>query len=142
MSGIEGPTARSLDPYARARCEARLAHNDEQTALAFLTTAFGVREQARCDGLNVSIMVSLEFGHSTLMISPWSPEHHDPTPLRDRQARGRAEGQRQRHRRTLLPCDQEGAQVVTELENTFWGHRRCEALDPEGNRCHIMRELL
>ena len=33
------------------------------------------------------------------------------------------------------------ARIVTELEDTTWGHRRFEALDPEGNRWHVMQEL-
>ena len=33
-----------------ARCEARLAYDDEKTALAFLKTVFGLQEQARMRG--------------------------------------------------------------------------------------------
>ena len=34
-----------------------------------------------------------------------------------------------------------GARIVTGLEDTCWGHRRYEALDPEGNRWHVLQEL-
>ena len=35
----------------------------------------------------------------------------------------------------------QGARIVTELEDTFWEYRRFEAVDPEGNRWHIMQKL-
>ena len=49
-------------------CEPRLAYNDENAALAFLTSAFGLRERARIEGPDDSLMAWLEFGRSTLMI--------------------------------------------------------------------------
>jgi hypothetical protein len=35
----------------------------------------------------------------------------------------------------------QGARIVTELEDTFWGYRRYKAVDSEGNRWHIMQKL-
>lgn len=35
----------------------------------------------------------------------------------------------------------QGARIVSELKDMPWGFRRYEALDPEGNRWHIMQEL-
>src|SRR5260370_7319025 len=57
--------------------EARLAYDDEKAALAFLTTAFGLREQARMRGADDSFMAWLGFGHSTLMIGRSGLEHHN-----------------------------------------------------------------
>jgi RNA polymerase sigma-70 factor (ECF subfamily) len=38
-------------------------------------------------------------------------------------------------------AESEGAQIVTPLEDMFWGDRRYEALDPEGHRWHFAERL-
>ena len=63
------------------RCEARLAYDDEKTALEFLTKAFGLHEQTRMQGPDDSLMAWLEFGRSTLMIGRSGPEHTTSTAL-------------------------------------------------------------
>jgi len=35
----------------------------------------------------------------------------------------------------------EGAEIVLDLEDMFWGDRRYEALDPEGHRWHFAERL-
>jgi uncharacterized glyoxalase superfamily protein PhnB len=38
-------------------------------------------------------------------------------------------------------AEAEGAQIVTPLEDMFWGDRRYEALDLEGHRWHFAERL-
>jgi PhnB protein len=38
-------------------------------------------------------------------------------------------------------AESEGAQIVTPLEDMFWGDRRYEALDLEGHRWHFAERL-
>ena len=121
------------------RLEPRLIYSDERAAVDFLTRAFGFQERARIDSPPGGLMAWLGLGDSLVMIS------------------GAGEGQR-RHRATMsakptamlnLHVDEidahyqravaQGAQIVTEIENTAWGYRRYEALDPEGNRWHVMQ---
>ena len=52
----EATSAQSPSAQARARCEARLAYDDEKTALEFLTKAFGLHEQTRMQGPDDSLM--------------------------------------------------------------------------------------
>ena len=77
----EATSAQSPSAQARARCEARLAYDDEKTALEFLTKAFGLHEQTRMQGPDDSLMAWLEFGHSALMIGRSGPEHTTSTAL-------------------------------------------------------------
>jgi hypothetical protein len=48
MSTIVATSARSPRAEAKARCEPRLAYDDENTDLVFLTRAFGLQEQTKC----------------------------------------------------------------------------------------------
>jgi hypothetical protein len=77
----EATSAQSPSAQARARCEARLAYDDEKTALEFLTKAFGLHEQTRMQGPDDSLMAWLEFGRSALMIGRSGPEHTTSTGL-------------------------------------------------------------
>ena len=81
MPTIEPTSAWSPRAQSKARCEARLAYDDEKTALVFLTTAFGLQEQTRMQGPDDSLMAWLEFGHSALMIGRSGPEHTTSTAL-------------------------------------------------------------
>lgn len=81
MPTSEATSAQSPSAQARARCEARLAYDDEKTALEFLTKAFGLHEQTRMQGPDDSLMAWLEFGRSTLMIGRSGPEHATSTAL-------------------------------------------------------------
>jgi uncharacterized glyoxalase superfamily protein PhnB len=54
-----------------------LAYDDERSALAFLTTAFGLHEQARIGGPDHSLIARLAFGDSILMIGRSGAEHHN-----------------------------------------------------------------
>ncbi len=124
----------------REGMELRLAYADERAAMQFLTEAFGFREAARLDNPDGSIMAWLGFGDGHVMI-------------------GRADATERRHspKETEKPTAMvnlhvndidahfahavaHGARIVSQLSDTTWGFRRYEALDPEGNRWHVMQE--
>jgi uncharacterized glyoxalase superfamily protein PhnB len=77
MAMVDGTVARSQLAFTKARCEPRLAYDDQNSALAFLTAAFGFHELTRMAGPDESFMAWLGFGDSTLMIGRSGPEHHN-----------------------------------------------------------------
>ena len=81
MPTSEATSAESPRAQTRARCEARLAYDDEETALVFLTKAFGLQEQTRMRGPDDSFKAWLEFGRSTLMIGRPAPSTTTSTAL-------------------------------------------------------------
>jgi uncharacterized glyoxalase superfamily protein PhnB len=136
------PSAQSPRAQARARCEARLAYDDEQTALVFLTTAFGLQGQTRMQGPGDSFKAWLEFGRSPLMIGRSGPEHHN---LYSPRQTGKSTAEvnvmvddidGHFHRATAA-----GAVIGTPLEDTPWGYRHYEAVDPEGHGWHFLKPL-
>lgn len=123
------------------RLELRLVYADVQAALSFLTRAFGFREQARIGNPDGSFMAWLGIGDAIVMIGPADADQRQYSPSET----GRPTGMLNLH---VDEIDQhyhravaQGARIVTELEDTPWGMRRYEAVDPEGNRWHVMQEL-
>lgn len=122
--------------------ELRLFYADERAALDFLTRAFGFREQARIDDPGGGLMAWLGFGERMVMISRADAgqgqystrETAKPTAMINLQVDDVDE-----HYRHAVA---QGVRMVTEIEDTAWGYRRYEALDPEGNRWHVMRPML
>ena len=118
-----------------------LIYSDEQGAIGFLTRAFGFQERARIDTPDGSRMAWLGLGDGIVMISGAAEGRHRESP------RGGAKPTAMLN----LHVDEidahyqravaQGARIVTNIENTAWGYRRYEALDPEGNRWHVMQEL-
>ncbi len=142
MPTSEAISAQSPSAQARARCEARLAYDDEKTALEFLTKAFGLHEQTRMQGPDDSLMAWLEFGRSTLMIGRSGPEHHN---LYSPRQTGKPTAEvnvsvddidGHFHRATAA-----GAVIGTPLQDAPWGYRHYEAVDPEGHGWHFMKPL-
>src|ERR1039457_6581066 len=131
MPTIEGTSAQPHRAHARARCEPRLAYDDEKTALVFLTTAFGLREQTRTEGPDDSFMAWLEFGHSTLMIGRSGPGNHNLYSPR-RTGKPTAEvnvavDDIDGHFHRAMAA---GAVIGTALEDAPFGQRHYEAVDP------------
>jgi len=121
--------------------ELRLAYADERAALEFLTGAFGFRELARLHNPDGSIMAWLGFGDGNVMIgrADTAQRQHSPSETAKPTAmlNLHADEIDAHYQRAVT----QGARIVTELEDTFWGYRRYEAADPEGNRWHIMQKL-
>jgi uncharacterized glyoxalase superfamily protein PhnB len=122
------------------RLELRLAYADERAALDFLTRAFGFREEARLDNPDGSFMAWLGFGGSVVMIGRADPALRQHSPQETARPTAmlnlRVEDVDAHYRHAVA----QGARIVTDLEDTLWGHRRYEAVDPEGNRWHVLQE--
>ena len=121
--------------------ELRLVYTDERAALEFLTGAFGFREQARLDNPDGSIMAWLGFGDGFVMIgrADAAQRQHSPSETAKPTAmlNLHVDEINAHYQRTVS----QGARIVTELDDTFWGYRRYEAVDSERNRWHIMQKL-
>jgi uncharacterized glyoxalase superfamily protein PhnB len=121
----------------------RLAYEDERAALGYLTRVFGFRERREARQEHAQGMLAwLELGDGVVMIGRAGDDLHD---LHSPRAAGRTtamvnvyvEDVDAHHRRAVA----EGAVVVAELEDMFWGDRRYEALDAEGHRWHFGERL-
>jgi len=117
----------------------RLGYLDERAAIEFLVAAFGFRERREArrehDG---HVLAWLEHGDGVVMVGH---VQHDVHGIHSPQEIGGA---------TCMlnvtvddvdaHCDRAvavGAVVTMELNDAFFGERRYEALDPEGNRWHF-----
>jgi len=133
MSAITGPEGvvvhrRTPSIYPR------LAYRDEVAALDFLTRAFGLveRRESRMEQPG-GMLAWLEIGDGVVMIGRAGEERHGLFSPLDVGAPTAAVNvyvhdiDAHYHR-----AESEGAQIVTPLEDMFWGDRRYEALDLEG----------
>ena len=125
----------------------RLAYDDERAALEFLTRAFGFveRREARMDGGDPkeSILAWLDFGDGVVMIGRTETEVHmihSPTDTGGKvtaMMNVHVDDVDAHYERAIA----EGAQIVMEINDAFYGNRRYEALDPEGHRWHFHESL-
>lgn len=142
LAGIRGaadqaPAERTPSVYPR------LAYRDEVAALEFLVRAFGFteRREARMED-PAGMLAWLQVGDGVVMIGRAGEDRHGlsspldagrPTAMVNVSVHGIDEHcQRARA---------EGARIVTEPEDMFWGDRRYEALDLEGHRWHFSERL-
>lgn len=121
----------------------RLAYRDEVAAREFLIRAFGFRErrEARMEHPQ-GTLAWLEMGDGVVMIGRSGAERHglsSPAELGGTTAMVMVHvtGIDAHHRRAA----DAGARIVAPLENMFWGERRYEALDLEGQRWHFAERL-
>lgn len=142
MSAIAGPgTATERRPVPSIY--PRLAYRDEVAALDFLVRAFGLieRREARMEYPD-GMLAWLEVGDGVVMIGRAGEDRHG---LHSPQEAGVTTAMVNVYVRGIdahyQRAQAEGARVVMELENTFWGDRRYEALDPEGHRWHFAEHL-
>lgn len=136
LADITGPTGDRLRPTS---IYPRLAYRDETAALEFLVRAFGFteRRESRMEHAD-GTLAWLELDDGLVMIGRSGPEHHglaSPADVGTTTAMlmvyvADVDGH---HARAV----REGAQVLSEPEDMFWGDRRYEALDPEGHRWHF-----
>jgi PhnB protein len=138
------PTGDRLPPKRQTpSIYPRLAYADERAALAFLIRAFGFRERREARMEHPEGMLAwLEVGDGVVMIGRAGVDLHD---LHSPQETGRTTAMVNvyvddvdAHYRQAVA---EGARVVMNLEDMFWGDRRYEALDPEGHRWHFAERL-
>jgi uncharacterized glyoxalase superfamily protein PhnB len=108
----------------------------------FLTTAFGLREQARRLGPDGNSMAGLEFGQSTLMIGRSGREHHNlyspsQTGKPTAEANVSVDDIDGHYHRAMAA----GAVIDTPVEDAPWDYRHYEAVDPEGHGWHFLKPL-
>ncbi|TQS40103.1 VOC family protein [Cryptosporangium phraense] len=115
----------------------RLAYLDVWSALDFLTRVFGLveRRESRMEHPE-GTLAWLEIGEGVVMIGQ-SGRHGLGSPLEVGMATAMlnvyVSDVEEHYRRA---CE-EGARIVSPLEDMFWGDRRYEALDVEGHRWHF-----
>jgi uncharacterized glyoxalase superfamily protein PhnB len=121
----------------------RLAYLDEVAALEFLIRAFGLteRREARMDYPD-GMLAWLEVGDGVVMIGKAGEDHHGlHSPLEAGRTTAMVNVYVQDIDAHYRRAQAEGARIVMELEDMFWGDRRYEALDPEGHRWHFAERL-
>jgi uncharacterized glyoxalase superfamily protein PhnB len=143
--------ARFMSSIAGAPAEARrvpsiyprLAYADEVAALEFLVRAFGLteRREVRME-LPGGTLAWLELGDGVVMIGRSGEERHG---LQSPHEAGGPTGMVMVSVRDIDAhyerARAEGARIVMELEDMFWGDRRYEALDLEGHRWHFAERV-
>lgn len=137
------------DPHRDPAMYPRLAYVDEVAALSYLTRVFGFveRREARMgDGTPDDPMLAwLDFGDGVVMIGRADEACHRIHHLWSPREVGRATAMinvrvdniDEHYARAVA----EGALVTMALEDAFYGFRRYEADDPEGNHWHFHESL-
>jgi len=121
----------------------RLAYTDEVAALDFLTRAFGLveRRESRMEHPD-GMLAWLEIGDGVVMIGRAGEEHHGlVSPLEAGAPTAMVNVYVHDIDAHYRRAESAGAQIITPLEDMFWGDRRYEALDSEGHRWHFAERL-
>ena len=141
LAGIAGTP--SDDPVPLPSVYTRLAYRDERAALEFLERAFGFRElrESRMEHPD-GMLAWLQLGNGVIMIGRSGTQHHGLTSPIDAGATTAmvmvyVDDIDAHHRQAVA----EGATIVSEPEDMFWGDRRYEAFDSEGHRWHFAQRL-
>ena len=139
IAGDDAATERRPTPSIYPR----LAYRDEVAALEFLTRAFGLteRREARMEHPE-GMLAWLEVGDGVVMIGRAGEYQHGlHSPLDAGVTTGMVNVYVHDIDAHYRRARAEGARIVMELEDMFWGDRRYEALDPEGHRWHFAERL-
>jgi PhnB protein len=142
MSAIGGADAGTGERHSPS-IYPRLAYRDEATALEFLTRTFGLaeRREARMEHPD-GMLAWLEIGDGVVMIGRAGEDHHGLfSPLEAGVTTAMVNVYVADIDSHYRRAKAEGARIVMELEDMFWGDRRYEALDPEGHRWHFAERL-
>ncbi len=141
MSAITAPGG-AIEHRRTPAIYPRLAYRDEVAALEFLSRVFGLveRRESRMDNPE-GMLAWLETDDGVVMIGRagqarhglYSPLEAGPTAMVNVYVHNIDAHYRR--------AESEGAQIVTPLEDMFWGDRRYEALDPEGHRWHFAERV-
>jgi uncharacterized glyoxalase superfamily protein PhnB len=145
MTVIEQSSTTEPRPAWRAPAiYPRLGYQDEVAAIEFLIRAFGFRErrEARMSYPESGVLAWLEHGDGVVMVSRVNHEIHK---IHSPKETGKAtcmlnvqvDDVDAHYQRAVA----EGAVITMELNDAFYGERRYEAEDPEGNRWHFAEPL-
>jgi uncharacterized glyoxalase superfamily protein PhnB len=144
MAIIDQTSAEPKTTWQPPSIYPRLGYEDELAAIEFLTRAFGFRErrEARQEHTGWGVLAWLEYGDGVVMIGH---VNHDVHKIFSPRESGKAtcmlnvsvEDVDAHHERAVA----EGALITMDLDDAFYGERRYEAEDPEGNRWHFGESL-
>jgi uncharacterized glyoxalase superfamily protein PhnB/SAM-dependent methyltransferase len=142
MSAITGPDG-AVEHRRTPSIYPRLAYRDEVAAVEFLTRVFGLveRRESRME-LSEGMLAWLEIGDGVVMIGRAGEERHGlHSPLEMGAPTAMVNVYVHDIDTHYRRAESEGAQIVTPLEDMFWGDRRYEALDLEGHRWHFAERV-
>jgi len=146
MSTIENTDVEYRSAWRAPAIYPRLGYVDEHAALEFLTNAFGFRErrEGRMGGETPDdhMLAWLEYGDGVVMIGHAEHEVHEISSPQETGNRTCmlmiAVDDIDAHFATALAA---GAVITMDINDAFYGERRYEAEDPEGNRWHFGEPL-
>lgn len=143
MSAIEQTPVSQRAAWHAPAIYPRLGYEDERAAIEYLTRVFGFRErlEARMEN-DWGVLAWLEHGDGVVMVGH---VNHDIHRIHSPRETGAATCMLQvsvddvdaHYARAVA----EGAVITMELNNAFYGYRRYEADDLEGNRWHFHEPL-
>ena len=146
MSTIENTDVTERSAWHAPAIYPRLGYVDEHAALEFLTRAFGFteRREARMGGETTDdhMLAWLEYGDGLVMIGHAEHEVHEisspqETGNRTCMINVSVDDVDAHYERAMT----EGAAITMEINDAFYGERRYEAEDPEGNKWHFGEAL-
>jgi uncharacterized glyoxalase superfamily protein PhnB len=143
MSVIEQTTVEPKAAWRPPAIYPRLGYEDERAAIDFLTRAFGFRErvEARMEH-PTGVLAWLEYADGVVMIGHVNHDVHKIYSPRESGAATcmlnvQVDDVDAHYERAIA----EGAEITMEVSDAFFGERRYEATDPEGNRWHFGEPL-
>ena len=146
MSTIENKDVEPKPSWHAPAIYPRLGYVDEFAALEFLTKAFGFRErrEARMGGETPDdhMLAWLEYGDGVVMIGHTEHEIHEVLSPQETGSRTcmlnvSVENVDAHYEQAKAA----GATITMEINDAFYGERRYEALDLEGNKWHFGEPL-
>jgi uncharacterized glyoxalase superfamily protein PhnB len=143
MSIIEQKPAAPTVDWRPPAIYPRLGYEDERAAVEFLTRAFGFRErvEARMEH-ETGMLAWLQYGDGVVMVGHVNHDvHRIHSPREHRAATCMLNVQVQDIDAHYARAVAEGAVITMEINDAFYGERRYEAEDPEGNRWHFGEPL-
>ena len=145
MSMIEETDTRPTTAWRPPAIYPRLAYRDELAAIDFLVRAFGFRErvEARMEGDEKwGTLAWLEHGDGVVMVGRAEHEiHHVYSPQETGHATCMLNVSVDDVDAHFARAVAEGAVITMELNDAFYGERRYECDDLEGNRWHFGEPL-
>jgi uncharacterized glyoxalase superfamily protein PhnB len=143
MSSIEHTDIEPRPAWHSPAIYPRLGYEDERAAIEFLTRVFGFRErlEARMENPN-GVLAWLEHRDGVVMVGHVNHDVHKiHSPLETGAATCMLNVSVDDIDAHYARAVAEGAVITMELNDAFYGERRYEADDPEGNRWHFGEPL-
>jgi uncharacterized glyoxalase superfamily protein PhnB len=143
MSMIEHTDVEPKSTWNPPAIYPRLGYEDERAAIEFLTRAFGFRErvEARMEH-DTGVLAWLEHGDGVVMVGHVNHDVHKiHSPTETGAATCMLNVSVDDVDAHYASAKAEGAVITMEVNDAFYGERRYECEDPEGNRWHFGEAL-